>query len=270
MRRIAHLSDLHFGRVRPELARPLVAAVKRADPDLVVVSGDFTQRARESQYRDARAFLDQLPGPQLCVPGNHDVPLDNPAMRALRPWARYRRWISRELEPQWHDDVMSVVGANTVSPREWQRGRISSRRLARLCDALETAGADGKPRLRVLVAHHPVEQRPEDRKTPMKGGERAARALTACGADVVLAGHLHSWRAAPFAAGGTLQVQAGTSLSERLRGEENDFNLLTVTPDEVTVDRYVAGLGHDFEREFRSVFRRSPDGWLPVEGPHDP
>jgi 3',5'-cyclic AMP phosphodiesterase CpdA len=99
MRTLIHLSDLHFGRTDPEIIEPLVAQVHELKPDLVVVSGDLTQRARSSQFKEARAFLNMLPQPQLVVPGNHDVPLFNVAARLLQPLrntnATYRPICSR-------------------------------------------------------------------------------------------------------------------------------------------------------------------------------
>ena len=77
MRKIAHISDLHFGAADEQVAERLVESIDELRPDLAVVSGDLTQRARPSQFREARAFLDRLKSFQLIVPGNHDVPLYN-------------------------------------------------------------------------------------------------------------------------------------------------------------------------------------------------
>ena len=101
MRRILHVSDLHFGRDRPEL---LQAADRRRSTGWrrisVAISGDFTQRARLGQFRAARAFLSMLEPPSIAVPGNHDTPLDNLFVRLLTPWDRYRHYIDRNLEPR--------------------------------------------------------------------------------------------------------------------------------------------------------------------------
>jgi 3',5'-cyclic AMP phosphodiesterase CpdA len=88
MRKIVHISDIHFGRVDYATVKPLVRAAVEVAPDLVVVSGDLTQRARASQFRAARAFLDGLPGPQLVVPGNHDVPFYDVVSRFALPAVR--------------------------------------------------------------------------------------------------------------------------------------------------------------------------------------
>ena len=77
MRTIVQLSDLHFGRLLPETVEPCLEAVRTLEPNLVVISGDLTQRARKWQYAQAKSFLAALPRPQLILPGNHDVPAYN-------------------------------------------------------------------------------------------------------------------------------------------------------------------------------------------------
>src|SRR6185369_12841939 len=99
MRTLAHLSDLHFGRVDSAILNPLVKTIQALKPDLVAVSGDLTQSARSEQFKEAREFLDALPSPQIVVPGNHDVPLHNVFARFATPFENYRRWISDNLEP---------------------------------------------------------------------------------------------------------------------------------------------------------------------------
>ncbi|MBN8907677.1 MAG: hypothetical protein BGO51_10105 [Rhodospirillales bacterium 69-11] len=266
MRTIVHLSDLHFGRTEASLYEPLLAAVGAAKPDLVVVSGDLTQRARVWQFRQAHAFLERLTAPILVVPGNHDVPLDNPILRAFAPWTRYRRWISEDLEPSYEDDELVVAGLNTVTPRAWQRGRIKERQVAHLCAIFERSGdAD---RTRVVVGHHPFAQSPDDvRKAPTRGARSALARLAACGADIFLTGHLHAWHASPsdhavVAVPDVLLVQAGTGLSDRLRDEVNSFNLLRVSPRTVAVERieHVA-LERVFRAAQRETFSRGASGW---------
>ena len=258
-RRILHVSDLHFGRDRPELLRPLIDAINELAPDLVAVSGDFTQRARLGQFRAARAFLDHLEPPWLAVPGNHDTPLDNLAVRLLSPWSRYRRYIASDLEPTWEDEEVVVAGVNTVNNWSWQRGRFSGHAVRRLCSLFET----GDRRINVAVLHHPLEHGPEVEKRLMRGAGEALDALGGCGADIVLSGHLHSWHVRPFAdAGGVLFVQAGTGLSTRVRGEPNDFNLLTVDGPRVVVEQWTAADGEaEFVPTRAAAFRKSEDRW---------
>ncbi len=262
MRRIVHLSDLHFGRARPELLIPLQAAVTQAAPDLVVISGDLTQRARSREFRQARGFLDALPAPWMAVPGNHDVPLYNLGARLFRPFRKYRKWIAAELEPVHADDDIAVVGVNTVDPRRHQRGRIGARATRRICALFE----GGPPRrLNIVLGHHPFEQAADARKTPMRGAPRALDALMKCNAHVVLSGHLHRWRAGRFLTGiraeGPIQIHSGTSLSSRLRGAVNDFAVLDVEDARVTVRRMMVD---DTDLSFAEAectrFRRGPGG----------
>src|SRR5215204_859118 len=125
VRTLVHLSDLHTGRVDPALLAPLTAAIADARPHLVVFSGDLTQRATRTQFREARAFLDGLTAPYLVIPGNHDVPLWNVARRFVTPLARYKRFITTDLEPVFQDDEIVVVGVNTARSFTWGEGRIS-------------------------------------------------------------------------------------------------------------------------------------------------
>lgn len=260
--RILHLSDLHFGRDRPELEEPLVQTVNRLAPDLVAVSGDFTQRARVGQFEQAEAFLAKLTPPTLCVPGNHDTPLDNLIARFLRPFHRYKRHIHRELEPTLETEDAVITGVNTVNRFSWQRGRLSRHTIKEISRAFSSAGK----RLRVVVLHHPLEHGPDVEKRLMRGAHKALVALDQAGADVVLSGHLHNTVTRPFAvAPGCLFVQAGTGLSNRLRGEDNTFNLLTANRDRIVIDTYSAGQDAVFAVQGRVTYARGEgDAWAEV------
>jgi len=259
--RLIHISDLHFGRDRPELVDGLVRFINGAGADAVLVSGDLTQRARHSQFRAARAFLDQLEPQVLCVPGNHDTPLENLFERMMRPFARYRRYIAQDLEPAYEFGAASVIGVNTVDNRAWQRGVFRSRSVRRVCAALQ-----GEERISLVVTHHPLEHRADVGKRLMRGAAKALCELHECGADLVLCGHLHRWRAEPHqAAAGVLLVQAGIGLSSRTRGEHNDLNVLDLSDQEVTITCHVARMdAPDFHPAERNAFRRCDGFWVPL------
>ncbi|SFQ41990.1 3',5'-cyclic AMP phosphodiesterase CpdA [Roseivivax halotolerans] len=240
MTRIVHISDLHFGRDRPELLRPLREAIDLAEPDLICVSGDLTQRARPGQFRAARKFLDLLSAPWIAVPGNHDTPLDNLFVRFARPWKRWRRYVSPELEPVWDGPDCAVVGLNTADPLAWQRGRLRPRGLSRIKGRLGEAAKAGHTA--IVMMHHPPEQLEADEKQPMRGASHGLHRLSEMSADIVLCGHLHVWRARPvFQSEGILLLQVGTGLSTRGRGEPNDFNVMTLENSGLALDRYGAG-----------------------------
>jgi len=266
MRTIVHLSDLHFGRVDPELLRPLQQLVTRLAPDVVVVSGDLTQRAKTEEFKAARAWLDTLPGPQIVVPGNHDIPLYNVASRFLAPLRKYTRYVTLDLAPEYVDEEIAILGINTARSLTFKDGRVNKEQLAQMRQRMQAAGPD---HTRIIVTHHPFDL-PEN-SDPDDLVDRAPMAMQAfaeCGVDVLLAGHLHSshagnsahrYKISGYAA---LVVQAGTATSTRGRGESNSFNVLRVQPDDVQVERYswIEGTA-SFEPVHTEYFRRSGDVW---------
>ena len=257
MKRILHISDLHFGRTRPDLLEPLVALVADLAPDLVAISGDFTQRARRSQFVEAAAFLDRLRAPWLAVPGNHDISLDNLMIRALDPWGRYRGLIHDDLSPVHQDEELTVIGLNTVNRFAHQAGRIGRAAIAQIAAAHD----DSPLKTLVVVMHHPLEHPPGSDKAPMRHVLRGVEALGQAGADIVLSGHLHNAHVSPLStAPGILLVQAGTGLSTRLREEPNTLNLLSIAPGDVRIDRYAARTLALFAIDETAFFARHGDG----------
>ena len=269
MRTIVHLSDLHFGRLDERLLAPLAQAVGAAAPDLVAVSGDFTQRALRRQFIEARAFLDTLRFRTLVVPGNHDVPLYNVAARIARPLAAYQRFISKDLEPTYLDEEMAVVGLNTA--RAWVTrgaGRLNEAQVNRAADWLRRAPPS---LIRIVVTHHPFDL-PEGVPAGHLVG-RASMAMTrlaGAGADLFLAGHLHVSHVGHTAerykieGHSALVVQAGT-MSTRGRGELNTFNVLRVQRPDVTIERHSWDAGRQrFGTSWTGKFHHTAEGWMPA------
>lgn len=266
MRTIVHLSDLHFGRVDPDLLRPLQALVTRLAPDVVVVSGDLTQRAKTEEFKAARAWLDTLPGPQIVVPGNHDIPLYNVASRFLTPLRKYTRYVTLDLAPEYVDDEIAVLGINTARSLTFKDGRVNKEQLAQMRQRMQAVGAE---HTRIIVTHHPFDLPDRfDKDELVDRAPMAMQAFAECGVDVLLAGHLHASHAGNSAARykiegyAALVVQAGTATSTRGRGELNSFNVLRIEPDDVQVERYswIEGTG-SFEPVHTECFRRSGDVW---------
>src|SRR6476661_1730756 len=133
---IVHLSDLHFGRADPAVVSALRDAVRAIEPDIVAISGDLTQRARRSQFRRARAFIDGLPSPHLVVPGNHDVPLFNVFARTFDPLGGYLRFVTTDLHPTLTDEVFWITGINTTRPGQWKSGRVDDATLRRVQESV--------------------------------------------------------------------------------------------------------------------------------------
>jgi 3',5'-cyclic AMP phosphodiesterase CpdA len=272
MRVIVHLSDLHFGRVDPKRVPPLVEAVRAIAPDLVAVSGDLTQRARRSEFLQARLFLDQLPFPTIVVPGNHDVPLYNIAARFLSPLRSYRRYIARDLEPVFVDEEIIAVGLNSARSTLSGGGRLNQGQARR---AAERLGAAAAHLIRVVVTHHPFElPRGHGEEHRIGRSRMAMEQLARVGADLFLAGHLHVSHVAhtaeryKIAGHSALVVQAGT-LSTRERGEPNSFNVVRLARPQITVNRHTWDeTDQRFRAAWSGAFQHTSEGW--AEAPLEP
>lgn len=263
MRSVAHISDLHFGTEIPAVEAALARDLREQAPSLVIVSGDLTQRARRAQFSAARAYLEELPHPQLVVPGNHDIPLFDVGRRFLAPLTRYQALIQRELDPVHCDDELFVVGLNTARSFTWQSGRISAEQFDHLRARLAEAGS----RLKIVVTHHPFIPPPDDTGIKLVG--RAALAiplLDTYAVDLLLAGHLHRGYAGdirahyPAARRAVIAAQAGTAISGRTRSEPNAYNWITLETARITVT-VRAWDGVAFAPLRTKVYDRSADGW---------
>ncbi|HJP68642.1 MAG TPA: metallophosphoesterase [Sphingomicrobium sp.] len=236
MARIVHLSDLHFGAHDQRLVQAVAADVDRLKPELVVISGDFTQRARTEQFKEACEFLDGLRDhghEVLGVPGNHDVPLYDVLRRFLSPLARYRRFIDESLCPFIELPGLAVLGINTARSMTFKDGRINKDQVAFIRESFSRTVPN---MMRIIVTHHPLFAMQVAGETERAIGrhELALEAIDDAGVDMVLAGHHHhasSQDASELVtrAGGVLVVQAGTATSTRVRQQEQSFNNIDIS-----------------------------------------
>jgi 3',5'-cyclic AMP phosphodiesterase CpdA len=265
MKTIAHISDLHFGRLDEPVAKALVEDLRRLAPDLLVVSGDFTQRARAGQYARAAEYLKRLPTPRIVVPGNHDVPMYNVVRRFFFPLNRYYQYITRDLFPVYQDEQLFVLGVNTARSFTQKSGWFGKEQLEEICRRFSAAPAGV---MRVLVTHHPFIPPPGNpHGNILKGAARALARLHDCRIDLMLAGHLHrayhndvrSHHVRVLRS--TLSIQAGTATSTRRRHEANGWNWITVeSPDAVTV-AVRSWNGAEFQEASRTKYMRVSDQW---------
>ena len=253
MARLLHLSDLHFGAHEDELVAAVERKVDEEKPDLVVVSGDFTQRARTEQFEEACAFLERLRDrghEVLGVPGNHDVPLYDVLRRFLSPLTRYKRFIDDTLCPFHEAPGVAVLGINTARSLTFKDGRVSDEQMQFIRDTFVRTDPNV---MRVLVTHHPLFALPVGEGAgvaPAVGRhELALDAIADAGVDLLLAGHnhhasVHSARDLATRAGPALVIQAGTATSHRLRDQANSFNRVEIDGDDVKLTVLTWNDGH--------------------------
>ncbi|MGK7310700.1 MAG: metallophosphoesterase family protein [Candidatus Longimicrobiales bacterium M2_2A_002] len=285
MMTILHVSDLHFGAPYvPRVGDALMEAAHAVEPDLVVASGDFTQRAKAREFEQAADYLESMPeAPTVVVPGNHDVPLYRVFERIFSPYKMYRRYIAEELDQVIRTDDARVVALNSTAPlRHITNGRISPSQLDFCGRAFEDAE---ESLVRIVVAHHHFAPAPDyEGGQVMPRAKRAIDRFTELKVDLVLGGHLHRayiGNSLDLYPGldrdhGIIIVQSGTTTSRRGRvreREKNSFNLIRVTGEVIRITHYMYFEDSDgFEPVSRHIFPRSPiahfgDGAASAGGP---
>jgi 3',5'-cyclic AMP phosphodiesterase CpdA len=237
-------------------------------PDLVVVSGDLTQRARKAQFAAAKSFLDRIAAPQVVVPGNHDLPLFDVLRRLMSPLGRYCRFITPDLSPMFYDAELAVIGVNTSRPGTWKDGRISVAQVAYIEARFQSIAHD---RFKVLVAHHPFIPPKDDPEAALVGrAHLALRMLENCGCALILAGHLHQAYSGDARLyhveikRSILVAQAGTAISHRRRDEPNAYNDIVLDGQRLSLD-VRAWDGKRFALARSSEFRLSENGWVALQ-----
>ncbi len=244
MKTIVHISDIHFGRVDYPVAEKLLKAIGEIAPQMTIVSGDLTQRARSAQFIEAKGFLDKLPSPQIVVPGNHDIPMHNVFDRFFSPLEKYKKFITNDLQPFYSDAEIAVVGINTARSLTIKDGRISDRQIA---GVREKMCALPDEILKIIVTHHPFDLPAghAEEEDLVENAREAMGIFAECGADVFLSGHLHISHVSHSAARYKLEsghsalvIQAGTATSTRGRGEANSFNVLEYEDRTLSVKRF--------------------------------
>jgi len=224
---LLQISDPHFGTEQPEVADALLTLAQQQRCDLVILSGDITQRARAKQFQAARAFVDRIDAPVIAIPGNHDIPLFNLWARWRHPYAQHIAAFGNDLEPVHSSHDCLVVCVNTTRAYRHKNGEVSAQQIERVATQLARANDQ---QLRIVVVHQPVGvTRDEDIPNLLRGRVPALERWAAAGADIVMGGHIHLPYVLqlPDLARPMWAVQAGTAVSSRIRqGMPNSVNLL--------------------------------------------
>jgi 3',5'-cyclic AMP phosphodiesterase CpdA len=229
---ILQISDTHFGTEVGPVERALRALVLELAPRALIISGDITQRARRSQFRAARRFLDSLGDlTVLATPGNHDIPMFALGTRLLRPYSHWNAVFDRDLEPVLSTDRLLVQCVNSTRWFRRKHGQISAEQIERVAARIRSASPE---QLRIVVAHHPVLAiRESDNNNLLRGAQQAVPAFMAAGVDIIMGGHIHLPYIRPLHVEvenpphHAWAVQAGTAVSKRTReGIPNSVNVV--------------------------------------------
>jgi 3',5'-cyclic AMP phosphodiesterase CpdA len=255
--RMAHLSDLHFGKHDEELAPTLAPELDAQNLDLVVISGDFTQNGTEDEFKVAREFIDSLSAPAFAVPGNHDVPQLNLFRRLVSPYKLYRKYIDADLEPFVEIDGVAIAGLRTsrrITPEmNWANGYLDRSQIRALAGRLSKSSPDA---IRVIVAHHPLlypETGEPKRQRRVRRADRALEEFARLGVRLVLSGHFHLSYVRVHEQPGTVRegapdglrkataapilvAQTSSTTSTRLRGHPNAYNLISIEGEDIDID----------------------------------
>ena len=269
IKKVVHISDTHFGKVDPIMINAIIAWCKNTRPDVVIISGDLTQRARLVEFEAARDFIFALRKSCkniVAIPGNHDIaPLYTPVNRILHAYERYNKIIVPITVQEYADDQLAILGINTVRSSRLKDGRISKKDISR---ATLWFNAQSEMSTRIVVTHHPIDlPHPRSATKLVLGSNRAVYALAEAGVDMYLSGHHHTYSVAHTSVryskphNSAIAIQAGT-VSTRTRHETQSFNLMCIEQGKVVITIYNWNLDKkDFTIKQSQTFVQHANQW---------
>jgi len=246
-----HCSDLHFGHPAvPEQYEAIEALIQDRKYDVVAISGDVSQRARAGEFQRAREFIRQAEkvAVTIVVPGNHDVawwlaPLG--FGDAKRMFAKYRTYISPDLEPVLRIAGATFVGLNTsqgVSRHTltWNMrdisiiGHLTRGQIERARAEFEKSRA-GDARV-IVMQHNPVKGELSQRHG-LKNTQRILGAFAEMDVDLVLCGHDHQEAVhyIEHTKRGTIISTSGTISNRSRGGRPSSVNSIRITDADIEV-----------------------------------
>jgi 3',5'-cyclic AMP phosphodiesterase CpdA len=250
--KIIHLSDLHFGTEWVGIVDILLKDIQQVQPDIIIISGDLTQRARDTQFKAAKAFIQKLPHPVVCVPGNHDITLYNIIERFLYPFSKNKEWISPTLCVHHNVSNVAILGINSVTPFKVMSGYVTDKQLHMVEDYFKQQAHD---QINIVVMHHNLIR--SQRHKIINDAEKIIDVFAKCNVDIVLSGHIHAAHIEVLkqkvSTNPMYVVTAGTAISNRTM-EPNSYNVIelhhkqfTLSVRSYTKKEFVASSGRDFD-----------------------
>ncbi|OCH98165.1 3',5'-cyclic-nucleotide phosphodiesterase [Legionella jamestowniensis] len=232
--KIVHISDLHIGMHQPLILDAFLKDVVQLQPQLTLISGDLTQRAKSHQFELLQSFLDQLPGTVLVVPGNHDVPLYNFLTRLMNPFKAYDHYVKEQFKAEFVNDEVAILGVNSVNPFKVKEGKIKSNTLEIINNFFTVEGKN----LNILFFHHNFDHIAGLHK-PLKNEEQFLRYLKTSNVDIVCTGHLHYANVGIIKKNNDkvcLVLHAGTLSCSRRKDKMNSYFVIDVNAKACSVD----------------------------------
>jgi 3',5'-cyclic AMP phosphodiesterase CpdA len=224
MQKIIQISDLHFGTEHPGMVEVLINDINNEKPDILIVSGDSTQRAKISEFKSMLALLQKLNTHNIiCVPGNHDISLYNPVERFLYPFLKYDKWLGSQTKSSWVDDYFSILGINTVTPYKPMGGYVDDKQFKSIINFFEK---QPKEKIRIVVMHHNLIR--SERHKIIHNADEIVNLFSRLNVNIVLAGHIHSPHCELLkhkAEHNLYVITAGTAISHRT-SYPNSFNVI--------------------------------------------
>lgn len=251
---IIHFSDLHFGRIQEAVLNDLNLYLEEKKDliNLVILTGDLTQRAKKEQFIAAKDFLSKIEVPVFVVPGNHDVPLYNLFLRFFSPYSRFKKYMGNLISNYYEDDNIAVFGLWTVNPLTVQDGKISESDILAVTEKFKQVA---EHKIKILAGHHPIAtyEEPKIKKLFVK--------LIELKPDFLMWGHDHQSSIQYFDEKNKmlpLMLASGTTISSRVREEANSFNLISIQGQSVKIQTlvHIEGEGFSTEKEFNGHLNR--------------
>ena len=226
--KIAHISDLHFGRFRgavPERVEACKRSLEGFNPDIVLVTGDLALFGSRRELILAKKFLDSLPYEKVVVPGNHDV-LNGFYLPKINPWNRLR---SFHRHIPFQNDIkignLQIIGMDSTTFYSIGKGKIDIKEFDRF--------SKNKDVIKCLALHHHIVAIPGTGEANIiKNVDKVIGSIIKHNIQYVFHGHRHKrmhFRMDSFVWDKRLDnpvdiFACGTTLSKRIRSTDDPYN----------------------------------------------
>jgi 3',5'-cyclic AMP phosphodiesterase CpdA len=248
---VFHCSDVHFGHPAvPEQYETIEALIQDRRFDVVVLSGDLTQRSKSGEFQRARAFIKHAErvSKVIVVPGNHDVawwlaPLGLGDDRKLL--RKYRSYINEDIEPVLRVPGATFVGLNTchgviARTLTWNLrdlsiiGYLREDQLARAAAEFARSPASDA---RIVVMHHNPVKGELSQRHGLRNTNRILGAFAELAVDLVCCGHDHQEAVhyIEHTRKGTIISTAGTISNRQRGGRPSSVNTIRISRTEIDV-----------------------------------